>query len=217
MLDTATLEAVERFLVVRKAQQQDELSQTIIGSLLSEITDRRKTIENAKTNTDSLQVVKQTKQCKIYRCPLCENTRSVYKIHFSLAHVRILQKIFVHCVENKTHIIKKSDIVTLTHWDYTNFPVLQRFGFLYWLQDEEGNRTRKWGKWGVAVKRIRDFLIWAYEVAEYSERDTATKKQRTSDRRITIAEVRRYSDEQRKKDNESFLPYFITYEENETI
>lgn len=163
MLDTATMEAIERWLYVRAEKSSSEDIKVLIHSLNQELRERRHQIEA----TWLLPLVNTT-QRKVYKCPLCESKKSVYRIHFSKLHVSILKKIFVHCVEQKTHIIKKSDIKTLTHWDYTNFPVLQRFGFLYWLTDEEGNRTRKNKLWGVAVWRIASFLKWEYAVAEYS-------------------------------------------------
>jgi hypothetical protein len=71
-------------------------------------------------------------------------------------------------------VIHKRDIEGLTHTDYGNFYSLQRFGLLYYLEDENGKRI-KGGNWGVAVSRIYKFLQGDYKIAEYSEKNTATK------------------------------------------
>jgi hypothetical protein len=99
---------------------------------------------------------------------------STYRIYFSPVHIAIIRKIFNYCVQNKTHVIHKRDIEGLTHTDYGNFYSLQRFGLLYYLEDENGKRI-KGGNWGVAVSRIYKFLQGDYKIAEYSEKNTATK------------------------------------------
>lgn len=138
---------------------------------------------------------------------------SSYRIFFSPIHIAIIRKIFTYCIENKTHVIQKRNIPGLTHTDYGNFYSLQRFGLLYYLEDENGKRI-KGGNWGVAVSRIYKFLQGDYKIAEYSEKNTATKWQETSENRVSIHEIyRKY-----KKtdlflgDNHNQVPYFVTYD-----
>lgn len=155
-------------------------------------------------------LLEETKNMKLFRCPCCTGTWTIYKIHFSTHHVRILEKIFKHCVKYKTHEIDKNTIADLTASDYTNFCHLQRFGFIYWIRDEYGVK-QKGGKWGVAVKRIRQFLGGEWAVAEYTEKDTRTKEQRSSKERVFIHEIKRYS-KHLEKDRPEWLPYFVTYD-----
>lgn len=65
-----------------------------------------------------------------------------YRVHFSTLHINIVRKVFRWCVDHKTHIIHKSDIQDLTHTDYGNFYILQRFGLLYYMESSEGDRIK---------------------------------------------------------------------------
>lgn len=155
-------------------------------------------------------LIKSTKAEKRYYCQTCHVEHSVYRIYFSTMHLRILRKVFKYCVENKTHLIHKNDIPGLTHTDYGNFYALRRFGLLYWF--EEDGKKVKGGKWGVAVTRIYRFLKGQYAIAEYSERNTATETLHTSERKITINEIPRYTSF--AEDTNNYLPSFVKYEEN---
>lgn len=155
-------------------------------------------------------LLEETKNSRLYRCPCCTGTWTVYKIHFSATHVRILEKLFKYCVTHKKSVIIKSEIPGLTPTDYCNFPFLQRFGLVYKFRDADGKTVR--GKWGVPVKRIRQFLAGDWKVAEYSEKDTRTKEQRVSETRITIREIKRYLKKYEEVDRPAWLPYFVSYD-----
>lgn len=160
---------------------------------------------------DEAILLEETKNMKLYKCPCCTGTWTIYKIHFSTHHVQILEKIFKHCVKYRIHEIDKKTIADLTASDYTNFCHLQRFGFLYWLNDKETGKRQKGGHWGVAVKRIRQFLGGEWPVAEYTEKDTRTGEQRSSTTRVKIQEIKRYA-KHLDKARPEWLPYFVTYD-----
>ena len=225
MLDLLTLQKTRNWL---KKRQEDLLSPTRpyieydqvkihqLGELIQELEEKINAIQveqSIRPAENGVMLIKNTKAEKRYYCQTCHVEHSVYRIYFSTMHLRILQKVFKYCVDNKTHIIHKNDIPGLTHTDYGNFYALRRFGLLYWL--EEDGKKIKGGHWGVAVTRIYRFLKGQYAIAEYSERNTTTEALHTSERKITVNEIPRYTTF--AQDTSSYLPSFVKYEENPDI
>jgi len=156
----------------------------------------------------------QNKLPKAYTCPCCGSTVRTYRVHFSTLHINILRKVFRWCVEHKTHMIHKSDIQDLTHTEYGNFYILQRFWFLYYLEYSEGNKMKGW-YWWVAVRRIAEFLDNKWKVAEYSEKNTATKEQSVSENRLFYSDiVNKYKG--KNLFDEDMRPSFRQYLEDDT-
>lgn len=190
-MDLETLQKCENWLKIRASETpSDGGKKKLVQTLLQELRDKIADVEIAQRENG----IKNHK---------------VYRVHFSTVHLNILRKVFAYCVQNKTHIIEKSKIPGLTHTDYWNFCFLQRFGFIYYL--EEDGKRKKDGSWGVAVKRIYQFLTWSWKVAAYSERNTETSSNDASEERITINQIKRYKPEQLEKDNKTHEPYFIEY------
>lgn len=208
MLDLHTLEKVENWLKVRREQEKKqfapvagvafnrtiEIKVKLLDHLLQEFSAK---IEDIRYRIDlegggelgKLIKQKETKTKTDYICPTCHAKRSIIRNYLSDSHVKILRKIFRHCLDIKSNKIQTRDIKDLDHTDYCNIAQLQRFGFLYHIDGKE-NKKRD-GRWGVAVGRIHDFLRGTWKVAEYSERDTVTKEQKVSEKRVTIHNIKR--------------------------
>lgn len=76
-------------------------------------------------------------------CPHCFHVSRRYKISFSSLHVRLARILYEYCVTNKTHIVTKKELAPfMTHTDYGNFYILQRFGLIYFEKDEDGKKQK---------------------------------------------------------------------------
>lgn len=224
MLDLLTLEKTRNWLkkrqddLIKKRSNVGYLPITQgkihqLGELIEELEEKIHAIrveQSIRPAENGVMLVKDTKAEKRYYCQTCHVEHSVYRIYFSTMHLQILRKVFKYCVENKTHIIHKNNIPGLTHTEYGNFYALRRFGLLYWF--EEDGKKVKGGTWGVAVTRIYKFLKGQYAISEYSERNTATESLHTSEKKIKINEIPRYTTF--GEDTNNFLPSFVKYEEN---
>ena len=89
-------------------------------------------------------LLEKTKNTEIRRCTCCGQNFSIYKTYFSSVHLRILIKVFKWAIANKKYEFQKKELQqVLSHTDYGNFCVLQRFGLIYHLKDEDGIILRK--------------------------------------------------------------------------
>jgi len=226
MLDLHTLEKTINWLEARKAQVEKEtpeiqpfkvartakvkLLEDLIHELASKTADIRCAHE-AGGEMGHLLLEKKTKTRHDYRCPTCNAKRSLVRSYFSDTHVKMLKKIFKYCIQHRTHNIQTKKLTELDHVDYCNIAQLQRFGFLYYPEGRE-NKKRD-GKWGVAVKRIYQFLQGDWKVAEYSQRDTVTKEQNVSEERVDIHHIRRRG---LYTSDAGFLPYFVEYQQQQS-
>lgn len=151
-----------------------------------------------------------TKSVEEKTCPHCGHVSRRYKISFSSLHVRLARIVFEYCVQNKTNAITKKEIShLLSHTDYGNFYILQRFGLLYYIEDDNGKRIK--GSWGVALRRLRDFLDNKWKVAEYFWRDKDERSNSHSERRIFLREIQKH---EQWIDPVTMLPTFLAFEED---
>lgn len=141
-------------------------------------------------------------------CSHCGYTSRKYKISFSGLHVRLARILFEYCVNNKTYIITKKEISHLmSHTDYGNFYILQRFGLMYFIKDEDGKKKR--GSWGVPLKRLHKFLKNETTVAEYFWRDKDESTNSLSEKRIYLRDVPK---NETIIDYSTMLPTFLEFE-----
>lgn len=76
-------------------------------------------------------------------CPNCGHVSRKYKISFSGLYVRLARIVFDYCVTNNVYMITKKEIAPLlSHTDYGNFYMLQRFGLIYYAEDGDGKRIK---------------------------------------------------------------------------
>lgn len=140
-------------------------------------------------------------------CPHCGHVSRKYKISFSSLHVRLARIVFEYCVRTKTRTITKKEIAhLLSHTDYGNFYILQRFGLLYFIDDENGKRI-KW-TWGVPLYRLRDFLDNQWKVAEYFWRDKDEKSNAHSENRVFLRQIPKHD---QWIDPVTMLPTFLEF------
>lgn len=111
------------------------------------------------------KAIPEKKEVEDGHCESCGQKIIEYKLTFTALHLNILQKIFKHCVATKQHEFSKKEI-DLSHTDYGNFYVLQRFWLIYFKTDENGKRIKD-GSWGVPMKRVSAFLRGDLYISEY--------------------------------------------------
>lgn len=80
-----------------------------------------------------------------------------YTVTFSTVHLGILIKVFNYAVLTGSYYFQKSDLPNLTRTEYGTLFTLQRFGLLFFKEDDEGKRV-KGGEWGIPLKRVYAFL-----------------------------------------------------------
>jgi len=157
-----------------------------------------------ENNHEILELVKDTKTQTVFKCKFCGVEQKVYKLYFSTVHAQIAAKIFKYCIENKTFIFNKKDL-NLNHTEYGNFPFLKRFGLIYKEKPETGKT------YGAPVRRLKEFLNGEWAVAEYSSRETKSKRQEVSETRVFISQIKRLKGEF----IEELAPYFVEYEKQQ--
>lgn len=211
MLDLHTLQKVENWLTVRSKQQEDQLKNTS-GFERELIAARWKILDEAKDEIirKRLDIEKHQEFQKVQEktCPTCGHVSKRYKISFSSLHVKIAKILYEYCVKNKTHNVTKTELAPyLSHTDYGNFYILQRFGLIYFEKDENGKKKK--GVWGVPLKTLHKFLKNEWKIAEYFWRDKDNGTNEMSERRIFLYEVPKIT---RAIDYETMLPTFLEFE-----
>ena len=200
MLDLHTLQKTQDWLKVRAAKAQTLDAKHAIEWLYAEITNKIHDVEKHQ----QLQKVQEK------TCPTCGHVSKRYKISFSSLHVKIAKILYEYCVRNKTHNVTKTELAPyLSHTDYGNFYILQRFGLIYFEKDEHGKKKK--GVWGVPLKTLHKFLKNEWDVAEYFWRDEDKGTNEHSTNRIYLHQVKRAG---KILDPETMLPYFVEFETN---
>jgi hypothetical protein len=149
-------------------------------------------------------LLEKTASHELYKCTCCNHIGSRYKVTFNSMYSGMALKVFKHCIKTKSHLFDKGDIAGLSHTEYGNFSILQRFGLLYFIKDDGGKKIR--GKWGVPMKRLAKFIRGDTTVAAFFWRDSDEDTNELSDERITIDQVPKIS---RILDKDTLLPVFV--------
>lgn len=117
--------------------------------------------------------------------------------------------VFKWAIANKRHEFRKRELQNLlSHTDYGNFCVLQRFGLIYHLKDEDGIILKNWSYW-IPLKRVYRFLQGDFEIAKYFTRNTATKRNEPSEEKINIWGIKNVVQIVEEGD---LIPSFIEYD-----
>lgn len=209
-MESNTIKATIQWLAAKQDTTPSDggkkkLLQNIIYELQQKSEEIQQIAEAMPEHTEILELVKETKTQTIFKCKFCGVEQKVYKIYFSTVHAKIAAKIFKYCVEHKTHIFDKKDL-DLDHTEYGNFPFLKRFGLIYKEKPETGKT------YGAPVRRLKEFFEGKWAVAEYSAKDTKSKRQEVSESRIFIKDIRKME----AGFTDGLKPFFVEYEKQQT-
>ncbi len=208
-MESNTIKATIQWLAAKQDTTPSDggkkkLLQNLIYELQQKSEEIQQIAEAMPEHTEILELVKETKTQTIFKCRFCGVEQKVYKIYFSTVHAKIAAKIFKYCVENKTHIFDKKDL-DLDHTEYGNFPFLKRFGLIYKEKPEAGKT------YGAPVRRLKEFFEGKWAVAEYSVKDTKSKRQEVSETRIFIKDIRKME----AGFTDGLKPFFVEYEKQQ--
>jgi len=172
-----------------------------------------------KTTQNYIDFIKELKETYIAKDPdtyiklmdLEEllKTHTPYTVTFSTVHLGILIKVFNHVVQTGSYYFKKSDLPNLTRTEYGNLFTLQRFGLLFFTEDEEGKRV-KGGEWGIPLKRVYAFLNGNATISKYYTRDKLIGKNFPSEEQVSVHQIKNSTDTFK-----NIVPDFVNYKENE--
>lgn len=147
----------------------------------------------------------------IENCPCCGQRVSRREVRLGQEMIGGLIKAFEYCKQQRIHEFSFTDIKDqLNQLEYSHFNYLVRFGLAYKI---------KRGRYRLPMKRVSDFLHWAWTVSE-SYLDDPTKKEGEigkrimSEKRITVDQVKGV-EQHRQETNGKFTTYYVTPEESQ--